>query len=285
MRAITRDNWQEIIALDIHPDQYRFLRPHTGLYALAKAYVYPERDHLAIYADGRAVGFVSVEHNRDPPASCNLYTFFIDRHHQWCGYGRAALRELIRLVPQRYPEALSVDLAVGWDNHAAQGMYASVGFRKIHEPKSSGNEWMACRLAGRTAPAEGIHTGRALTCLTNVSRSLRPGARTLFTVLSAMRMIRRHSPQDVEQGAFDPRTLAEASECTVAGADASLRLRERGFVPTELVLLFRIAGLSVLNTWGGTAGNWGRRAIDLDEFEIMVVARKASEPHTWDPSL
>lgn len=121
--------------------------------------------------------------------------------------------------------------------------------------------------------------------LANVSRSLRPGARTLFTVLSAMRMIRRHSPQDVEQGAFDPRTLTEASECTVAGADASLRLRERGFVPTELVLLFRIAGLSVLNIWGGTAGNWGRRAIDLDEFEIMVVARKASEPHTWDPAL
>jgi hypothetical protein len=30
--------------------------------------------------------------------------------------------------------------------------------------------------------------------------------------------------------------------------------------------------------WGGTAGNWGRRELDLDEIEIMVVARKTAEP-------
>lgn len=94
LRKITRDNWLDIIALDIHPDQYRFLRPHTGLWALAKAYVYPEREHLAIYADGRAVGFFSVELNLDGPASCNIYTFFIDWHYQRCGYGKAAMSTL-----------------------------------------------------------------------------------------------------------------------------------------------------------------------------------------------
>jgi hypothetical protein len=36
--------------------------------------------------------------------------------------------------------------------------------------------------------------------------------------------------------------------------------------------------MPVLNIWGGTAGNWGRRKIDLDEIEIMVVARKTGEP-------
>jgi hypothetical protein len=59
-------------------------------------------------------------------------------------------------------------------------------------------------------------------------------------------------------------------------------VRERAFVPTELALLFRLAGMPVLNTWGGTAGNWGRRAIDLDEIEIMIVARKTAEPWTPD---
>ena len=39
-----------------------------------------------------------------------------------------------------------------------------------------------------------------------------------------------------------------------------------------------VAGLEVLNIWGGTAGNWGKRAIDLDEIEIMVLARKPAEP-------
>jgi hypothetical protein len=36
--------------------------------------------------------------------------------------------------------------------------------------------------------------------------------------------------------------------------------------------------MSVLNMWGGTAGNWGRRTLDLDEIEIMIVARKIAEP-------
>ncbi len=47
---------------------------------------------------------------------------------------------------------------------------------------------------------------------------------------------------------------------------------------TELILLFRLAGMSVLNIWGGTAGNRGRRTLDLDEIEIMIVARKIAEP-------
>jgi hypothetical protein len=34
------------------------------------------------------------------------------------------------------------------------------------------------------------------------------------------------------------------------------------------------AGSQVLNIWGGTAGNWGRRPLDLDEMEIMVLACK-----------
>jgi hypothetical protein len=36
--------------------------------------------------------------------------------------------------------------------------------------------------------------------------------------------------------------------------------------------------LQVLNIWGGTAGNWGRRKVDLDEMEIMVLTRKGAEP-------
>jgi len=52
----------------------------------------------------------------------------------------------------------------------------------------------------------------------------------------------------------------------------AVAVRERGFVPTELVLLFRLAGMSVLNMWGGTAGNWGRRSLDLD-----VIAKAIDE--------
>ena len=118
-----------------------------------------------------------------------------------------------------------------------------------------------------------------LAILRNVAAAMKTGAPCLFTVLSAYRLCRLHSNESVQQGEFDPLTVAERSEvCGVPGADGTCPLRERAFVPTELALLFATAGLEVTNIWGGTAGNWGKRAIELDEYEIMVVGRKPAEP-------
>jgi len=33
-----------------------------------------------------------------------------------------------------------------------------------------------------------------------------------------------------------------------------------------------------LHMWGGTAGNWGKRPLDLDEIKILNVACKTAEP-------
>jgi 2-polyprenyl-3-methyl-5-hydroxy-6-metoxy-1,4-benzoquinol methylase len=113
-----------------------------------------------------------------------------------------------------------------------------------------------------------------LAILRRVARALKPGARCLFTVLNGYRAVRLHSQGDVESNVFDPLTLTELSE--VNDPRSSPTMRERAFVPTELRLLFRTAGLTVLHMWGGTAGDWGRRQIKLDEWEIMVVAEKRS---------
>jgi hypothetical protein len=82
----------------------------------------------------------------------------------------------------------------------------------------------------------------------------------------------------VKDGSFDPLGLVERSDVEAPGAEKAHSLRERGFVPTELKLLFGLAGLEVTDIWGGTAGNWGKRPIDLDEIEIMVTGRKATGP-------
>lgn len=117
-----------------------------------------------------------------------------------------------------------------------------------------------------------------LAILNNISRCLKPNARTLFTVLNGFRMMRNHTQDDVRNGVFDPLTLSAVSEVPPVEGAPALRLRERAFVPTELVLLFQRAGMNVLNIWGGTAGNWKRqRTISLDEMEIMVVAGKPAE--------
>lgn len=114
--------------------------------------------------------------------------------------------------------------------------------------------------------------------LCNISRSLKPNARFMATVLSAARMLRTHSNEDVTAGLFDPVALVESANCSPREGFPPLAVRERGFVATELTLLCRLAGLSVVNIWGGTAGNWGRRTLDLDEYEIMIVAAKNAEP-------
>ena len=88
-------------------------------------------------------------------------------------------------------------------------------------------------------------------------------------------MIRKHTQEDVEQDRFDPLTISEVSQCAPAGTHREMTVRERAFVPTELVLLFRLAGMKVLNMWGGTAGSWKKAKIKLDEIEIMIVAELA----------
>jgi SAM-dependent methyltransferase len=109
-----------------------------------------------------------------------------------------------------------------------------------------------------------------LAILRGVSRAMKPGARCLFTVLNGYAMVRGRGLW--EKNIFDPLTLSEVSEC--CDPDHPGAMRERGFVPTELTLLFRMAGLNVLHIWGGTAGDWRRGKITLDEMEIMVVAGK-----------
>ena len=120
---------------------------------------------------------------------------------------------------------------------------------------------------------------RPLAILRNISRALKTGGKSVFTVLNGFRMIRSHAQKDVEEGRFDPLRMSWTSEFPPREGLSPIRVRERSFVPTELSLLFQLAGMPVLNIWGGTAGNWGRRAIDLDEMEIMIVASKVVEGH------
>ncbi|HUW81651.1 MAG TPA: methyltransferase domain-containing protein [Phycisphaerae bacterium] len=114
--------------------------------------------------------------------------------------------------------------------------------------------------------------------LSNISRSLKPQAKAVLTVLNGAAMLRRYTNKDVAEGRFDPLAMVESSEHPPREGLPPVAVRERAFLSTELVLLFRLAGMSVLNMWGGTAGNWGRRLLDLDEIEIMIVARKTGEP-------
>jgi SAM-dependent methyltransferase len=113
-----------------------------------------------------------------------------------------------------------------------------------------------------------------LAILHNIAACLKPGAMALMTVLNAAKMLRSYQNEDVAAGRFDQFSLVETNALPPREGMPPVEVRERAFVGTELVLLCRLAGLEVIHMWGGTAGSWGRRPLDLDEYEIMLVARK-----------
>ena len=117
---------------------------------------------------------------------------------------------------------------------------------------------------------------QGLSILRNINRALKPDSKLMMTVLNGLALIRKYSQEDVEKGVFDPITLAEVypMEYDTSEGKKSLLVRERGFTPTELKLMLGQTGFEVKHIWGGTAGKWGRRKVDLDEIEIMVIAKK-----------
>jgi len=120
--------------------------------------------------------------------------------------------------------------------------------------------------------------GQPLTILRNISLSLKLQAKVVFTVLNATAMIRKYRNEDVATGRFDPMTMVESSKYSPNQGLCPITVREHAFIPTELALLFGLAGMTVLNMWGGAVGNWQRKRLGLDEIEIMIVACKTSEP-------
>jgi 2-polyprenyl-3-methyl-5-hydroxy-6-metoxy-1,4-benzoquinol methylase len=120
------------------------------------------------------------------------------------------------------------------------------------------------------------HIEHDLAILRNINAALKPGSGLILTAPNGFRKIRKYTQEDVEQGKFDPLTMVETfmMEWDTPRGKKSIVVRERGYVSTELILLLTQAGFKVKHVWGGSAGNWGRRGINLDEMEIMVVARK-----------
>ncbi len=106
--------------------------------------------------------------------------------------------------------------------------------------------------------------------------ALKPGGRFILTALNGLAKIRQFQQEDVASGRFDPLTLIETFEVewdTPQGRRATT-VRERGYLPAQLMERMERAGFVVEHVWGGTAGNWGRRPVALDEIEMMIVARK-----------
>jgi len=131
-----------------------------------------------------------------------------------------------------------------------------------------------CLLGAGDDPIE-----RDLAILRNINAALDVGGMFILTTINGARKFRSYKQEDVVSGDFDPIHVVELFdvEYDSGGGIVKTRVREKGYIGSELMLLLRMAGFGTENIWGGTAGNWGNRQIELDEIEIMAVAVKKSD--------
>lgn len=111
----------------------------------------------------------------------------------------------------------------------------------------------------------------------NISAHLTANAPFLLTALNGYSIIRRMTDETVAEGTFDPATMVAhyLDEFSLPEGQRVKEVYERLFIAPELVRILKASGFHVDNVWGGTAGQWGQRPINLDEVEAMYVCRRA----------
>ena len=134
LRDVTQDNWREALRLTVQPDQQRFIAEYTPIVALALAKAYVRLGGVswapyAIYMGAMMVGFVELAYESGSPDQYWVFHFFIDQRYQGRGYGKAALRHFIERVKHDHPSSQVLQLVVHPENHRAQQLYMSAGFR------------------------------------------------------------------------------------------------------------------------------------------------------------
>jgi diamine N-acetyltransferase len=136
LREITPENFRECLSLQVEPWQVEFVAPNVK--SLAEAKINPTLFPLAIYdraalgaplSDHRMVGFTMYE----LIASVGFILRVIDRPYQRQGYGRAAMREVIRRL-RLYPEVQLIATSHRRENVAAAKLYQGLGFQDWQVP-------------------------------------------------------------------------------------------------------------------------------------------------------
>lgn len=112
--------------------------------------------------------------------------------------------------------------------------------------------------------------------LKNIAASIKPNAPFLLTFLNAYAKVRELKQEQVDDRQFDPATMVHiySDELELPEGKMEIPIKERLFFPPEMAAMLYHAGFAVKNIWGGTAGEWAKRPIKLDEIEVMAFCRK-----------
>lgn len=132
LAEIDASNWRRALAVEVRPDQVRFVADYqpVALVILSKCYVRPDGQtwtpYLALH-DDEPVGVVAVASERD---HAQLRHFAIDHRRQGQGLGRMLLDAVVDAVSRTRPMCRSVIVTAHPENEIALSLYLSAGFRR-----------------------------------------------------------------------------------------------------------------------------------------------------------
>ncbi|WP_295152603.1 GNAT family N-acetyltransferase [uncultured Ruminococcus sp.] len=125
LRPVDKNNIDDVLALEVHEHQKRFVS--TVAESLAQAYVYKDNAYpFAVYSGDEIVGFIMMGYY-EVKHYYTLWKFLIDKKHQHKGYGRQALALGIKYLKDKF-DVDSVYTGVVPGNAVASRLYRSVGF-------------------------------------------------------------------------------------------------------------------------------------------------------------
>lgn len=127
LRPVDANNWYDCSELEVTEEQ-RGVFPVSIVYWLAES-AYCGFTPLAVYASEELVGFAAYAVDPDD-GSYWIMAFMIDGDHQGRGFGRAGMKELIRLIRETHG-CDRIRLGHRPGNEAAARLYASLGFEEV----------------------------------------------------------------------------------------------------------------------------------------------------------
>ena len=134
IRPVTKDNWRELIKLEVREDQKGFVASNVKSIAESQfGYDEPDFGHwdfhpFGIYDNNIPVGFLMYGFNfSHPKQQAFIIRLMVDEKFQGKGYGRFGMEKLLEIF--RADERIRVvGISYEPENEGARKLYASLGF-------------------------------------------------------------------------------------------------------------------------------------------------------------
>ena len=124
-REIDRDNFFDVIKLNVAEDQKNFIA--TNLFSIAQAKAFPECIALAVYDDDVLIGFTMYCIDFEDHEYW-IYRLMIDAKYQLKGYGKATMQKLINIIKEDKQHHV-IYISFEPDNLGAKHLYETLGFK------------------------------------------------------------------------------------------------------------------------------------------------------------